>query len=139
MDAKTKRGTDQYLDANGSPLEKRQFENPRNPKGPHHIMPKPLHPHHGKPQNNQVCNVSFVTPQCIRSLYDVPTDLPAAKGNSLGIVEYAPETYLQSDLDLFFETYLPAAVGEKPIFDGIDGGYLVPAANITNVTAFEFV
>jgi hypothetical protein len=46
---------------------------------------------------------------------------PVVKGNTLGIVEYTPESYLPSDLDLFFKTYEPAAVGERPVFDSIDG------------------
>lgn len=58
---------------------------------------------------------------CLRLLYNVPTDLTPAEGNTLGIVEITPESYLPSDLDLFFETYLPAAVGERPTFDSIDG------------------
>ncbi|GAB7355453.1 hypothetical protein MBLNU459_g5957t2 [Dothideomycetes sp. NU459] len=69
---------------------------------------------------------------------DVPsTNNAAVEGNSLGIVEYTPESYLPSDLDLFFKTYEPAAVGERPIFDSIDGGFLYD--NITNVTAFSYL
>ncbi|KAK5119268.1 hypothetical protein LTR85_007882 [Meristemomyces frigidus] len=119
FDSKTKPDTDLYLDANGSKIEKRRVMGPSSPWA------------------GEICNVSFVTPQCLRLLYDVPAALPAVEGNSLGIVEYAPESYLESDLDLFFKTYDPAAVGERPIFDAIDGGYLYD--NITNVTAFNYL
>lgn len=42
--------------------------------------------------------------------------------DSYGIVEYTPQAYLQSDLNMFFANYSPALVGHSPIFDSIDGG-----------------
>lgn len=62
-----------------------------------------------------------MTPECLRALYGF------GEGNlsssSYGIVEYTPESYLTSDLDLFYEqlaTYVPT--GTYPGFDSIDGG-----------------
>lgn len=44
--------------------------------------------------------------------------------DSYGIVEYSPQAYIPSDLDLFFRNFSPALVGTYPIFDSIDGGVL---------------
>ena len=43
----------------------------------------------------------FMTPQCLRNLYGIPSDLAATEGNDLGIFE-SGDTYDQEDLDLFF-------------------------------------
>jgi tripeptidyl-peptidase-1 len=48
--------------------------------------------------------------------------------NSFGIVEYTPQAYVPSDLDLFAKIFAPAAVGYRPHLESIDGGYLVPPA-----------
>ncbi|KAI1331465.1 subtilisin-like protein [Xylariaceae sp. FL0255] len=67
----------------------------------------------------------------------VPDNLSPAEGNSVGIVEYTPESFLQSDLNTFFSRYVPQAVGEAPVFDSIDGGYLFQGFNST--TAFNYL
>lgn len=48
------------------------------------------------------------------------------KGNSYGIVEFAPQSYNQDDLNAFFSVYGSHTIpnGTAPIFNGIDGGYL---------------
>ena len=48
------------------------------------------------------------------------------KGNSYGIVEFAPQSYNQDDLNTFFTVYGSGKIpnGTEPIFNGIDGGYL---------------
>ena len=46
----------------------------------------------------------------------------ADESHSAGIVEYTPQAYVPSDLDLFFRNFSPKAVGERPILDSIDGG-----------------
>ncbi|KUJ08102.1 subtilisin-like protein [Mollisia scopiformis] len=145
FDAKTKSDTDQYFAADGTRLltkrsvveRKMKRGDPRMSHKPSHHMPKPAWKPSG-PYEAQICNTSFVTPACLRLLYGVPSNLPAVEGNSLGIVEYTPESYLPSDLDLFFEVYEPQAVGERPVFDSIDGGFLYDF-NLTNVTAFNFL
>ena len=43
---------------------------------------------------------------------------------SYGIVEHTPQAYLPSDLDTFFPNFSPSQVGDRPIFDSVDGGLL---------------
>ncbi|KAL2209978.1 subtilisin-like protein [Sarocladium strictum] len=62
----------------------------------------------------------------------------AFPGNSLGIVEYTPESYLGSDLDLFFETYERDLVGKRPVLDSIDGGYLYDT-EFNDTNAFTYL
>ena len=65
---------------------------------------------------------SIITPNCLRALYRFPPAIGSAPGNSFGIVEYTPQSYLQSDLDLFFRNFSSGAVGSSPKLDSIDGG-----------------
>ncbi|KAI5366002.1 putative peptidase S53, activation domain, Sedolisin domain, peptidase S8/S53 domain superfamily [Septoria linicola] len=62
------------------------------------------------------------TPNCLRALYKFPPGLTANPRNSFGIVEYTPQAYIPSDLDLFFKNFSTRQVGDRPIFDSIDGG-----------------
>lgn len=48
-------------------------------------------------------------------------------------MEYTPQAYLPSDLDMFFRSFSPSQVGERPIFDSIDGGVLQ-----TEVESFDY-
>lgn len=66
------------------------------------------------------CN-KVITPDCLRALYDFPVGSKALNKNAYGIVEYTPQAYVPSDLDLFFRNYSPKAVGERPITHLIDG------------------
>jgi tripeptidyl-peptidase I len=63
-----------------------------------------------------------IVPDCLRLLYEFPRALKATPGNSYGIVEYTPQAYVGSDLDLFFANFSPYQIGDRPIFDSIDGG-----------------
>ncbi|EJU00428.1 subtilisin-like protein [Dacryopinax primogenitus] len=66
---------------------------------------------------------SQITPICLQSLYKMPFDLQLATSkNSYGIVEYTPQSYLATDLDMFFKQFLAKAVGQRPTLDSIDGG-----------------
>lgn len=69
------------------------------------------------------CDVQ-ITPDCLRALYKFGPNLLANSKNSFGIVEYTPQSYLPSDLDLFFQNFSTKQVGNRPIFDSIDGGVL---------------
>ncbi|KAF4552344.1 Pro-kumamolisin activation domain-containing protein 3 [Elsinoe fawcettii] len=69
------------------------------------------------------CSTQIV-PNCLRALYEFPPNFRANPKNSYGIVEYTPQAYLPGDLDLFFANFSPAQVGDRPIFDSIDGGVL---------------
>lgn len=62
-----------------------------------------------------------ITPNCLRALYKFLPNINAAKGNSYGIVEYTPQAYVPSDLDLFFANFSTREVGDRPILDAIDG------------------
>ncbi|KAI3340166.1 peptidase S8/S53 domain-containing protein [Ustulina deusta] len=67
----------------------------------------------------------LTTPACLRAIYGIPEEGEAVEGNSYGIVEFAPQSYNQVDLNGFFSVYTSNVPNDTaPIFDGIDGGYL---------------
>ena len=72
-------------------------------------------------QELESCDTQIV-PDCLRALYQFPNSTTPNSQNSYGIVEYTPEAYVPSDLDMFFRNFSPAQVGERPTFDSIDGG-----------------
>ena len=66
------------------------------------------------------CN-QYVTPDCLRALYNFGNGTLAK--SSYGIVEYTPQAYLQSDLNLFYSNLareIPSGTG--PTLDSIQGG-----------------
>ncbi|KAH9917379.1 subtilisin-like protein [Epithele typhae] len=65
-----------------------------------------------------------ITLACLRALYDFVYIPLATKKNSIGVVEYSPESHLDSDFDVFFGNYSKSQVGKRPIFVGIDGAEL---------------
>jgi tripeptidyl-peptidase I len=77
------------------------------------------------PKNFQIDKCSEgVFPACINALYGVPTDAPCHSDSSVGIFS-ANHTYLQSDLDIFFEHFtstIPA--GTTPDTHFVNGGKL---------------
>ncbi|KAI9845406.1 MAG: hypothetical protein M1837_004884 [Sclerophora amabilis] len=75
----------------------------------------------------------FIVPNCLRALYRFPPGISANPRNSYGIVEYTPQAYLQSDLDLFFQNFSSRLVGQSPILASIDGG--IPQ---TTMKGFEY-
>ncbi|KAI9722688.1 MAG: hypothetical protein M1812_001619 [Candelaria pacifica] len=64
----------------------------------------------------------YITPNCLRALYRFSPGVSANPKNSFGIVEYSPQSYLQTDLDLFFRNFSSAQVGTSPRLASIDGG-----------------
>jgi tripeptidyl-peptidase-1 len=76
---------------------------------------------------------TMITPDCLRALYNAPVGTKANKNNSLGIVEYTPQAFLQTDLDLWFDSFSPNQVGQKPKQDLIDGAVVQ-----TTSTGFSF-
>ena len=73
-----------------------------------------------QPFDLSTCNTQ-ITPDCLRALYSFPNGTLAK--SSYGIVEYTPQAYLQSDLNLFYSNLareIPS--GTAPTFDSIDGG-----------------
>lgn len=63
-----------------------------------------------------------ITPDCLRALYKFPPGITANPKNSYAVVEYTPQAYVPSDLDLFFKNFSTKQVGDRPILDSIDGG-----------------
>jgi tripeptidyl-peptidase I len=79
-------------------------------------------PGHHKPTNDLATCDEYITPDCLRALYKFPVNNKANPKNSYGIVEYTPQAYVPSDLDLFFKNFSTRSVGTRPILDSIDGG-----------------
>ena len=74
-------------------------------------------------QNIYLRSNRFITPDCLRALYKLPSSNGRANSkNSYGIVEYTPQAYVPSDLDLFFKNFSTQQIGNRPILDSIDGG-----------------
>ncbi|KAJ2988216.1 hypothetical protein NUW58_g4094 [Xylaria curta] len=67
----------------------------------------------------------LTTPACLRAIYEIPEEVESVEGNSYGIVEFAPQSYNQGDLNGFFSVYAKNVPNDTaPIYNGIDGGYL---------------
>lgn len=64
----------------------------------------------------------FIIPDCLRLLYSFGSGSVGL--SSYGIVEYTPQAYLPADLDLFFSNFSSDLLGQRPIFDSMDGGVL---------------
>ncbi|KAI0922998.1 hypothetical protein AcV5_009837 [Taiwanofungus camphoratus] len=63
-----------------------------------------------------------ITPICLRALYNFEYEPVAPEKNSVAIVEYTPQAYVPSDLDLFFANFSSSQIGERPTLVSIDGG-----------------
>jgi tripeptidyl-peptidase I len=99
-----------------SKLTQRDFIPPR-------VGKKIPHPPH-VPDSLANCT-SETTPACLRALYGIPENVPSVQGNTYGVVEFAPQSFNQDDLNLFFKTYTSnVPSGTSPVFEAIDGGYL---------------
>ncbi|KAF8990974.1 peptidase S8/S53 domain-containing protein [Cyathus striatus] len=57
-----------------------------------------------------------ITPACIKALYGINYSPQSPTQNSIGIVEYTPQSYLQGDLDLFAKNVsgITSLVGKSP-------------------------
>jgi len=74
-----------------------------------------------------------ITPICLRALYEFMYFPVAAEKNSIAIVEYTPQAYVPTDLDMFFGNFSPAQIGERPYMVSIDGGFVQ-----SNQTGFDY-
>ncbi|KAF8144383.1 subtilisin-like protein [Mycena galopus ATCC 62051] len=64
-----------------------------------------------------------ISPVCLRALYGLNGYTPKMTAvNSFGIVEYTPNAYVPSDIDLFAGTWETDLVGKRPVLFSIDGG-----------------
>ncbi|KZT63388.1 subtilisin-like protein [Daedalea quercina L-15889] len=94
---------------------------------PSYSSPISPSPHVNGPLANLSAQLSAcsdqLTPNCLRLLYNFTEYVPQVPGNnSIAIVEFTPNAYRPSDLDLFFANFSPSQVGERPILESIDGG-----------------
>lgn len=67
------------------------------------------------------CN-QYTTPACLRALYNIPVGTLSNVKASMGVVEFTPQAYKPTDLDIFFNslsTNVP--IGTRPVLDSIDG------------------
>ncbi|KAM5539764.1 hypothetical protein V8D89_006577 [Ganoderma adspersum] len=71
-----------------------------------------------------------ITLACLRVLYDFVYEPLAANKNSIGVVEYTPQSHNPSDFDIFFGNYSKDQVGERPTLISIDGGALTPGGDL---------
>ena len=95
----------------------------------------------------------MITPNCLRALYDLNYTPLSTKRNTFGIggwhnhsfrsepthyslVEYTPQAYLQSDLDMFFANFSPSLVGKSPDFISMDGGQFKSFCCLSKVLIF---
>ncbi|ORY67675.1 Pro-kumamolisin [Pseudomassariella vexata] len=62
----------------------------------------------------------MLTLDCIRALYGIPRGSLAQSNNTLGIVEYTPQAFLQSDLNMFFAEFSPDIPSKEPVVQLID-------------------
>ncbi|KAG1738203.1 subtilisin-like protein, partial [Suillus lakei] len=63
-----------------------------------------------------------ITPICLRALYGLWYQPVSGSINSYGIVEYSPQAYVQSDLDMFAKNFSTGLEGVSPTLVSIDGG-----------------
>lgn len=75
----------------------------------------------------------YTIPSCLREFYNIPTstNITVNKSNTFGIYEIAWMTWLPEDLDKFFGLFQQDLVGQRPVVDAIDGGYLQTNYNFT--------
>ncbi|WQF82909.1 Putative peptidase S53, activation domain, Sedolisin domain, peptidase S8/S53 domain superfamily [Colletotrichum destructivum] len=64
--------------------------------------------------NLEQCD-AMITPDCLRALYATPPGSLKSSNNTLGIVEYTPQAFLQTDLDMYFNEFEPRLKGATPI------------------------
>ncbi|EIN12224.1 subtilisin-like protein [Punctularia strigosozonata HHB-11173 SS5] len=103
------------------PLHKRSGDGSRMGQPSAHTGPKTNGQKVKITPNLATCD-QFITPDCLRALYNVHYTPIATKKNSYGIVEFTPQAFLADDLDLFFTNFSPNALGKRPNLISIDGG-----------------
>jgi tripeptidyl-peptidase-1 len=70
-----------------------------------------------------------ITPICLRALYGLWYQPVSGNVNSYGIVEYSPQAYVQSDLDMFAKNFSTGLEGVSPTLVSIDGGSIPTSAS----------
>ncbi|KAI9066077.1 subtilisin-like protein [Trametes sanguinea] len=116
FDAKVKRRSD-------VPVEKRSVKSKVGTAGSGPVSPKSAGTIKNVYTGDQLehCDEQ-ITPACLRALYNFSYIPLATHKNSIGIVEYAPQVYNATDLDMFFGNFSKSQVGQRPNLISIDGG-----------------
>lgn len=102
-------------------LRKRSVDLAKRQSFPSGILGSPLdgsNPKQGQEVENAMMTLdqcdTMITPGCLRALYNIPQGSQASDNNTLGIVEYTPQAFLQSDLDMFFREFMPKMKDASP-------------------------
>lgn len=113
-------GTMQELRKRSAQLEKRQQPVTGIVGGPSDQS----NPKKGSSVDNAMMSLdqcdAMITPACLRALYGMPQGKLASRNNTLGIVEYTPQAFLQSDLNMYFQDFQPRMSGNSPIVKLLD-------------------
>lgn len=64
---------------------------------------------------------TMITTQCLQALYNFAPGSKSATNNTLGVVEYTPQAFLQTDLNMWFKEFQPKQANMVPIVNLIDG------------------
>ncbi|KAF2424879.1 subtilisin-like protein [Tothia fuscella] len=87
-------------------------------EGKAYYTSKPVNAASKSSQIAALCNISFTTLDCIRTLYDTIDYVPQATDkNSIGICNYLNETSSRADTTLFFQTFRPEAIEAAADFE----------------------
>lgn len=83
-----------------------------------------LAPRSGTNTTTKVDCFRYMTPECLRLLYNIPSDeIAPHPNNTLGIFQLSWMTWLPDDLDLFFSRFDPRVTGKRPVMLPVNGGY----------------
>lgn len=63
----------------------------------------------------------MITPACLQALYNMPPSQTSMRNNTLGVTEFTPQAFLQSDLNMFFKQFSASLDGTSPNINLIDG------------------
>jgi tripeptidyl-peptidase-1 len=117
------------------PLPLREL-NKRTIDNPHGLLGSPndqSNPKQGATVTNALMSIencdTMITPACLQALYDVPPGSTAMENNTLGIVEYTPQAFLQSDLDMYFKQFGPSTLQAKTPTENFIDGAIVQTTN----------
>lgn len=95
---------------------------------PHGLLGSPndaSNPKQGAAVSNALMSLdncdTMITPPCLQALYNVPAGTKAAQNNTLGVVEFTPQAFLQADLDMWFKQFAPSVTQTTPNINLIDG------------------
>ncbi|KAI6040145.1 Pro-kumamolisin, activation domain-containing protein [Pisolithus marmoratus] len=65
-----------------------------------------------------------ITPECLKALYGLYYDPIVTEKNSYRIIEYTPQSFVQSDPQMFAKNFSTDLIGKSPVLVSIDSGRL---------------